>query len=120
MALTSREIRIIAAATVIASVGGLIHPAAIHISLSRGIITWLITCMSSGLILGSIMSNRPLRLLRFSCVPAALLPIAYLLYVLVYWLMASVPDPDRVTLIPWEGGKFIDPLNPRVAAFLAV
>lgn len=120
MQLSPQQVKLVATSVALASVGGLIHPWSIHVSLARGILTWLVAAIGSGLVLGSTPKLSHSQLLKLAIAPAAALPISYLAFLVVYWLMFSVSSSNIPGTIPWIAGVQVDPVNPRVASLLGV
>ena len=120
MKLSPQQVRVVATAVTLAAVGGLIHPWSIHVSLPRGIFTWLAASVGSGLVLGSITRTDHLRLLKLAVVPATALPVSYLMFIVVHWLMVSVRSPDMPATIPWVAGAYVDPTQPRIISLLGI
>ncbi len=119
--LSTMRIPYIAVAGVATVIGGLLLPKAAFHSLDRGILVWLIACMTSGVILSNVEPLSVRRGIKAAVVVSGLFWLTVLTFYAVRWLVSRIIDIDAPRiLIPFGSGEFIDLLDPQVFPFLVV
>jgi hypothetical protein len=105
---TLSRVELIGAAGIVCLVTGLLLPSAVYHTLNRGILTLLCGTMGAGLILGSQVGSSVSLLLRSALLPAVLVPLTYLGFLVVRYAASSlVHISSPVIWVPGASGGYI-------------
>ena len=113
-----REAEAIATAALVAIIGGLLLPKALFVSLDRGILVWIVTCVSCGVIASSLATLT----IRFSIVSAAsasfIMSASIIGFMIVRWIVTRLQTANEmVVFIPLGSGAIYNPLEPMALLF---
>ena len=107
----------ISAACITTFIGGLLLPKAAWIGLDRGLLVWLVICVSSGIII----SNLSHRKFKVSMLASVIFIMALIGYYSVRWLVSRIIDIHAASIkIPFGSGAYIDILEPKAFPFLLI
>ena len=101
----------ISVACLVALLGGLVMPKALFLSLDRGLLVWIVSTITSGILIGTIANINIKMQLKASTLPAILFPITISGFLVVRWLFSWMQngEAERI-MIPLGSGAIVDPI----------